>query len=80
MIRAILVATILVSFPVHTIPCWAVRRAVAQYSEAAVVLGASQGRLRRGYRAREAMLKIGCRCFEAMVQAVPDQAVMLDSA
>jgi hypothetical protein len=36
MIRAILVAIILVSFPEHTIPCWAVRRAVAQYGEAAV--------------------------------------------
>jgi hypothetical protein len=36
MIRANLVAIILVSFPEHTISCWAVRRAVAQYGEAAV--------------------------------------------
>ena len=36
MTRAILVAIIPVSFPEHTIPCWAVRRAVAQYGEAAV--------------------------------------------
>ena len=37
MIRAfVLVATLLASFPAHAIPCWMVRRAVAQYGEATV--------------------------------------------
>jgi hypothetical protein len=37
MIRAIVVvAALLVSFPAHAIPCWMVRKAVAQYGEAAV--------------------------------------------
>jgi hypothetical protein len=37
MIRACLVvAALLVSFPSHAIPCWVVRKAVAQYGEAAV--------------------------------------------
>ena len=37
MIRAIVVvAALLVSWPAHAIPCWMVRKAVAQYGEAAV--------------------------------------------
>jgi hypothetical protein len=37
MIRAIVVvAGLLVSFPAHAIPCWVVKKAVAQYGEAAV--------------------------------------------
>lgn len=37
MIRAmVLVAVLLVSFPAQAVPCWVVRRAVAQYGEAAV--------------------------------------------
>jgi hypothetical protein len=30
------VAAFLVSFPAHAIPCWVVKKAVAQYGEAAV--------------------------------------------
>ena len=60
MIRAILVAIILVSFPEHTIPCWAVRRAVAQYGEAAVESWArASGISDKGYRAAEAMARTG---------------------
>jgi hypothetical protein len=37
MIRACLVvAILLVLFPSHAIPCWMVRKAIAQYGEAAV--------------------------------------------
>jgi hypothetical protein len=37
MIRAVLVvAALLFSVPAHAIPCWMVRKAVAQYGEAAV--------------------------------------------
>jgi hypothetical protein len=37
MIRAcLLVAALLFSVPAHAIPCWMVRKAVAQYGEAAV--------------------------------------------
>jgi hypothetical protein len=37
MIRAVvLVTALLVSFPAQAIPCWAIRKAVAQYGEAAV--------------------------------------------
>jgi len=37
MIRSIVVvATLVFSFPVHAIPCWVVKKAVAQYGEAAV--------------------------------------------
>jgi hypothetical protein len=37
MIRVIVVVAVLLpSFPAHAIPCWAVRKAVAQYGEAAV--------------------------------------------
>jgi hypothetical protein len=37
MIRLIVaVAVLLPSFPGHAIPCWAVRKAVAEYGEAAV--------------------------------------------
>jgi len=37
MIRAMaVVAAFLVSFPAHAVPCWVVRKAVAQYGEAAV--------------------------------------------
>jgi hypothetical protein len=37
MIRAgVLVAALLLSCPAHAIPCWVVRKAVAQYGEAAV--------------------------------------------
>ena len=37
MIRAmVLVAALLVSFPAQAVPCWVIRRAVAQYGEAAV--------------------------------------------
>jgi hypothetical protein len=37
MIRATLVVTALLgAVPAHAIPCWVVRRAVAQYGEAAV--------------------------------------------
>jgi hypothetical protein len=37
MIRAVLVvAVLLFSVPAHAIPCWMVRKAVAQYGEAAV--------------------------------------------
>jgi hypothetical protein len=37
MIRLIVVVgVLLLSFPGHTIPCWAVRKAVAQYGETAV--------------------------------------------
>ena len=36
MIRAcVVIAALLVSYPAHTVPCWVVRRAVAQYGEAA---------------------------------------------
>jgi hypothetical protein len=31
-----LLAALLVSFPAHAVPCWAVKNAVAQYGEAAV--------------------------------------------
>jgi hypothetical protein len=56
MIRAILVAKILVSFPEHTIPCWAVKRAVVRYGEATVgILGVSQGLFRQGDQAGKAM-------------------------
>jgi hypothetical protein len=37
MIRiVVLVAVLLLSFPEYAIPCWVVKRAVAQYGEAAV--------------------------------------------
>jgi hypothetical protein len=37
MIRACVVVTaLLVSVPAHAIPCWVVRKAVAEYGEAAV--------------------------------------------
>jgi hypothetical protein len=37
MIRVFVVVTaLLVLFPAHAVPCWAVRKAVAQYGEAAV--------------------------------------------
>ncbi len=37
MIRAlVLVTALLVSFPAQAFPCWAIRKAVAQYGEAAV--------------------------------------------
>jgi len=37
MIRVIvLIAVVLPAFPAHAIPCWVVRKAVAQYGEAAV--------------------------------------------
>jgi hypothetical protein len=37
MIRALmLLAALLVSFPAHAVPCWAVKKAVEQYGEAAV--------------------------------------------
>jgi hypothetical protein len=37
MIRAcVLVAALLASYPANAIPCWMVRKAVAQYGEAAV--------------------------------------------
>jgi hypothetical protein len=37
MIRVIVVVAVLLpSFPAYAIPCWAVRKAVAQYGEAAV--------------------------------------------
>jgi hypothetical protein len=37
MIRVIVViAGLLVSFPAHAVPCWVVKKAVAQYGEAAV--------------------------------------------
>jgi hypothetical protein len=37
MIRAcVLVAALLVSYPANAIPCWMVRKAVAQYGEATV--------------------------------------------
>jgi hypothetical protein len=37
MIRGcLLVAALLLSVPAHAIPCWIVRKAVAQYGEAAV--------------------------------------------
>jgi hypothetical protein len=37
MIRAcLMVASLLFSDPVHAVPCWVVRKAVAQYGEAAV--------------------------------------------
>ena len=37
MIRAcVMVATLLVSCPAQAVPCWVVRKAVAQYGEAAV--------------------------------------------
>jgi hypothetical protein len=37
MIRAmVVVAALVVSFPAQAVPCWVVRRAVAQYGEAAV--------------------------------------------
>jgi hypothetical protein len=32
----VLLAALLVSFPAHAVPCWAVKKAVAQYGEAAV--------------------------------------------
>jgi hypothetical protein len=36
MIRAIvMISTLMLSFPAHAIPCWVVRKAVAQYGEAA---------------------------------------------
>jgi len=37
MIRVIVTAAVLLlSFPAHAIPCWMVKKAVAQYGEAAV--------------------------------------------
>jgi hypothetical protein len=37
MIRiVVLVAVLLLSFPAYAVPCWAVKKAVAQYGEAAV--------------------------------------------
>ena len=37
MIRIIVVvAVLLVPFPAHAVPCWVVKKAVAQYGEAAV--------------------------------------------
>jgi hypothetical protein len=37
MIRAIVVvAALLVAYPVHAVPCWVVRKAVTEYGEAAV--------------------------------------------
>jgi hypothetical protein len=37
MIRTIVVvAALLVAYPAHAVPCWVVRKAVAQYGEAAV--------------------------------------------
>jgi hypothetical protein len=80
MIHAILVATILVSFPEHSIPCRAVRRAVAQSGEApaeswARAKGFSNKDIEHAKRASDSG-----RCFEAVVKAVPDQAAVLDSA
>jgi hypothetical protein len=44
MIRAcLLVASLLFSGPAHAIPCWVVRKAVAQYGEAAVETWARSG-------------------------------------
>jgi hypothetical protein len=36
MIRAGLMVAALLSIPVHAIPCWMVRKVIAQYGEAAV--------------------------------------------
>jgi hypothetical protein len=32
----VVVAALLVSFPAHAVPCWVIRKAVAQYGETAV--------------------------------------------
>ena len=36
MIRIFVLVAVLLSFPAHAIPCWVVKKAVAQYGEAAV--------------------------------------------
>ncbi len=36
MIRIVVLVAVLLSFPAHAIPCWVVKKAVAQYGEAAV--------------------------------------------
>ena len=35
-VAIVLVVTLQISFPAHAIPCWMVKKAVAQYGEAAV--------------------------------------------
>jgi hypothetical protein len=80
MIRACaLVAAVLFSVPARAVPCWAVRKAVAQYGEAAVETWARS----RGVPDKE--IEKARRCLrqvssnEVIVQAVPDRGVMLDS-
>jgi hypothetical protein len=76
MIRAILVATILVLFSVQAMPCW-----TGQESQAAVESWARAKAVSdTKYRVSEAIPQIGRRWFEATVQAVPDQAAVIDSA
>jgi hypothetical protein len=80
MIRACaVVAVLLFSGPAYAIPCWAVRKAVAQYGETAVEAWARA----RGIPDKE--IEKARRCLrqvsapETMVQAVPDRIAVLDS-
>ena len=75
-----MVAALLFAVPAHAISCWVVRKAVVQYGEAAVESwarskGISTRTSRRPGDASERFLPV-----ETMVQAVPDQAVVLDFA
>ena len=51
----VLVVTLQISFPAHAIPCWMVKKAVAQYGEAAVeswarAKGISEGQMAKARR------------------------------
>jgi hypothetical protein len=80
MIRAcVVVAALLLSVPAYAFPCWAIRKAVAEYGEPAV-----EGWARaRGVpdeeieKARRCLRRVSAN--EAFVQAVPDRLVVLDS-
>jgi len=59
MIRiVVLVAVLLLSFPAHAIPCWVVKKAVAQYGEAAVESWARSKGIRQGNRKGTAMPQV----------------------
>ena len=80
MIRACaLVAALLFSVPACAFPCWAVRKAVAQYGEAAVETWARSRGIpdKEIEKARRCLRQVSAN--EAIVQAVPDRVVVLDS-
>src|ERR1700692_3961636 len=75
----IVVAALLLSVPAYAVPCWAIRKAVAEHGEAAVAAWARA----RGISDKE--IEKARRCLGrvsadgAFVQAVPDRVAVLDS-